>query len=142
MEHNNHISNDQDAINAAAEGHKLRLHPKYDYMHVWWHANTPEYDADYAALFTQAEQNPVIVHFVGVKPIHKECRNRFTSEYQAYAALVPEYVALNNEIGIHKTGKGRPKLPWYKRLLWLETSTDKTHYYLNILGLCIRLKRA
>ncbi len=135
------IANDQDALNKACEGRKLRLSPRFDYMHVWWRKNTPQYDASYAAEFEKAGRNPIIVHFTGVKPNHPDCQNRFAPEYAAYAALVPEYQILQQEIGIKKSGRGRTKLSLTKRLFSIEVSTDRKHLYVNFLGLTLKLKK-
>ncbi len=136
----NRITNDQDALNKTSDGHKHRLAPKYDYMHVWWRKNEPEYDEKYAKDFVKAEENPIIVHFTGVKPNNPACKNKFCNEFKEYAALVPAYDVLQKEIGIKKAGKGREKLPWYKRVFSIETSTDRKHKYINLLGLTIKLK--
>ena len=136
----NRISNDQDALNKASDGAKYRLAPKYDYMQVWWRKNTPEYDEKYAAEYAKAEANPVIVHFTGKKPNHPACRNSFAPEFKEYAALVPAFDMLQKEIGIKEAGKGREKLPLWKRLFWIETSSDRKHKYITLIGITFKIK--
>lgn len=133
------LGNDQDALNKACDGRKLRLSPKYDYMHVWWRKNTPDYTADYLALYEEAADNPVIVHFTGVKPNSPECGNKFTCEFLRYAAMVSEYEALQQEIGVKKASDKRLSIPFYKRLLWLEKSADRKHLYIYFLGLKLKV---
>lgn len=134
------VTNDQDALNKTCDGLKCRLSPKFDYMHVWWRKNEPEYDEAYAKEFAKAEENPVIVHFTGIKPNNPACKNKFCKEFAEYAKLVPAYDVLQKEIGLKKTGKGREKLSWKKRLFSIETSSDRKHKYINIFGLTIKLK--
>ena len=134
------VSNDQDALNKACDNFKYRLAPKYDYMQVWWRKNTPQYDDKYMAEFARAEENPVIVHFTGKKPNHPACKNKFLPEFKEYAKLVPAYDILQKEIGVKEAGKGREKLPLYKRIFSIETSTDRKHKYINILGITLKLK--
>ena len=134
------ISNDQDALNKTCDGLKCRLSPKYDYMQVWWRKNEPEYDEKYAAEFAKAEANPVIVHFTGKKPNHPACRNTFTDEFKEYAKLVPAFDALQKEIGVKEAGKGRARLPLWKRLFWIETSTDRKHRYITLFGFTIKMR--
>ena len=134
------IGNDQDALNKACDGKKYRLSPKYDYMHVWWRKNTPEYDEKYLKDFQKAEQNPIIVHFTGIKPNNSNCKNAFTCEFIEYSKLVPAYDVLHKETAVQKTGKGRNKLPWWKRLLWVEKSTDRKHLYITIFGITLKIK--
>lgn len=136
----NRICNDQDALNKTCDNAKLRLSPKYDYMHVWWRKNTPEYDDKYLKELDKAKSNPVIIHFTGIKPNNPICKNDFTSEFIDYTALVPAYDILHKETAVAKTGKGRQKLPLWKRLLWIERSSDRKHLYINILGISIKLK--
>lgn len=133
------IGNDQDALNKACDGRKLRLDPKYDYMQVWWRKNKSDYAADYQALYDKAAEDPVIVHFTGVKPNNSECRNTFAPEFRYYATLVPNYDSLQKEIGVKKASDRRPKLPFYKRLLWAEKSTDRKHLYIYFLGIKLKL---
>ena len=134
------ISNDQDALNKACDGLKYRLSPKYDYMHVWWRKNVSQYDESYQKEFLKAEENPVIVHFTGVKPNNPACKNKFTPEFRQYAAMVPAYEALQKEIGLKAAGKGREKLPFIKRIFSIETSTDRKRKYINILGFTFKIK--
>lgn len=135
------IGNDQDALNKACDEHKLRLSPEYDYMHVWWRKNQPDYTADYMAAYEQAAENPVIVHFTGVKPNSPDCGNKFTNEFKHYAAMIPAYAPLQQEIGVKKASDRRPKLPFYKRLLWAETAADRKHLYIYFLGLKFKWQR-
>lgn len=134
------IGNDQDALNKACDNKKCRLSPKYDYMHVWWRKNQHEYDEKYAKEFEKAENNPIIVHFTGVKPNNPACKNKFCNEYAEYAKLVPAYDTLNKETAVKKTGKGRDKLPLWKRFLWVEKSTDRKHTYITFLGITLKIK--
>ena len=134
------IGNDQDALNKACDNKKCRLSPKYDYMHVWWRKNQHEYDEKYAKEFEKAENNPIIVHFTGVKPNNPACKNKFCNEYAEYAKLVPAYDTLNKEMAVKKTGKGRDKLPLWKRFLWVEKSTDRKHTYITFLGITLKIK--
>ena len=134
------IGNDQDALNKACDSKKCRLSPKYDYMHVWWRKNQHEYDEKYAKEFEKAEDNPIIVHFTGVKPNNPACKNKFCNEYNEYAKLVPAYDTLNKETAVKKTGKGRDKLPLWKRFLWVEKSTDRKHTYITFLGITLKIK--
>lgn len=134
------ITNDQDALNKTCDGLKCRLSPKYDYMHVWWRKNSPQYDDKYMKDFAKAEENPVIVHFTGIKPNNPSCKNKFAAEYRDYARLVPAYDMLQKETGVAKTGKGREKLSLRKRLFSVETSTDRRHKYINILGLTFKIR--
>lgn len=134
------VTNDQDALNKTCDGSKCRLSPKYDYMHVWWRKNEPEYDETYAKEFARAQDNPIIVHFTGVKPNNPACKNRFCKEFAEYAKLVPAYDILQKEIGLNKPGKGRARLPWHKRLFSIETSSDRKHKYFNILGLTFKIR--
>ncbi len=134
------IGNDQDALNKACDNKKCRLSPKYDYMHVWWRKNQHEYDEKYAKEFEKAENNPIIVHFTGVKPNNPSCKNKFCNEYAEYAKLVPAYDTLNKETAVKKTGKGRDKLPLWKRFLWVEKSTDRKHTYITFLGITLKIK--
>ena len=133
------IGNDQDALNKACDGRKLRLSPKFDYMHVWWRKNTPDYDADYLREYESAAKNPVIVHFTGVKPNHPDCGNKFTTEFLRYAAMVPEYSDLQQKIGVIKASDRKPKVPFYKRLLWVEKAADRKHLYIYFLGLKLKV---
>ncbi len=134
------VSNDQDALNKACDGQKYRLSPKYDYMQVWWRKNTPQYDDKYMADFLKAEENPIIVHFTGKKPNHPACKNKFLPEFKEYAKLVPAYDVLQKEIGLKEAGKGREKLPLYKRIFSVETSSDRKHKYINLFGLTLKIK--
>lgn len=134
------IGNDQDALNKACDNKKCRLSPKYDYMHVWWRKNQHEYDEKYAKEFEKAENNPIIVHFTGVKPNNPACKNKFCNEYAEYTKLVPAYDTLNKETAVKKTGKGRDKLPLWKRFLWVEKSTDRKHTYITFLGITLKIK--
>ncbi len=134
------ISNDQDALNKASEGRKLRLSPSYDYMQVWWRSNNPEYDKAYAAEFERIADDPTIVHFTGVKPNHPDCRNKFKGEYLDYSKLVSGYEQLQSEIGIKKAGKGREKKVWWRRIFGIEYSTDRRHRYIDLFGFTIKQK--
>lgn len=132
------IGNDQDALNKACDEHKFRLSPEYDYMHVWWRKNTPDYDADYLKEYEKAAENPVIVHFTGVKPNHPDCGNKFTAEFLRYAAMVPEFAEIQAKIGVSKASDRKPKVPFYKRLLWAEKAADRKHLYIYFLGLKLK----
>lgn len=132
------IGNDQDALNKACDGRKLRLNPTYDYMQVWWRKNKSDYSTDYQALYDKATENPVIVHFTGVKPNSLDCRNTFTSEFRHYATLIPNFESLQKEIGVKKASDRRPKLPFYKRLLWVAKSADRKHLYIYFLGIKVK----
>ena len=134
------VTNDQDALNKTCDGLKCRLSPKYDYMHVWWRKNEHQYDEKYAKEFVKAEENPVIVHFTGVKPNNPACKIKFCHEYQEYSKLVPAYDLLQKEIGSKKTGKGREKLSLWKRIFWIEKSTDRKHWYISLLGFTFKIK--
>ncbi len=133
------IGNDQDALNKACDERKLRLSPKYDYMHVWWRKNTPDYDDAYLKEYENAAENPVIVHFTGVKPNSPDCGNKFTAEFLRYAAMVPEYADLQQKIGVKKASERKPKVPFYKRLLWVEKAADRKHWYIYFLGLKLKV---
>lgn len=134
------IGNDQDALNKICDGHKLRLSPKYDYMHVWWRKNIPDYNSDYMAEYNAAANDPTIVHFTGVKPNDEKCLNKFTAEFRKYCALVPDYENLQNEIGVRKASEKAFKLPFYKRLLWAEMAKDRKHRYVYFLGIKFKIK--
>lgn len=133
------IGNDQDALNKVCDERKLRLSPKFDYMHVWWRKNTPDYDADYLQEYEKAGENPVIVHFTGIKPNHPDCGNKFTAEFLRYAAMVPEFSELQAKIGVSKASDRKPKVPFYKRLLWVEKAADRKHLYIYFLGLKLKI---
>ena len=62
------------------------------------------------------------------------------NEYAEYAKLVPAYDTLNKETAVKKTGKGRDKLPLWKRFLWVEKSTDRKHTYITFLGITLKIK--
>lgn len=134
------ITNDQDALNKVMDQKKYRLSPTYDYMSVWWRKNTPEYTPEQLAEFNHIKTDPIIVHFTGLKPHHPKCKNEFRREYLHYAEMLPDYAALIAKTGIKKTGKGQTKLPFAKRLLSVETSTDRKHRYIHILGLTLKLQ--
>lgn len=59
---------DQDAINKVADNQKFLLDPKYNYLETWESNYENDYDEKYSKLYAQAKDNPVIIHFVGMKP--------------------------------------------------------------------------
>lgn len=108
------ISNEYDALNKACEGLKHLLPPKYDYLHIWWNKNKPQYDEKYMKEYLKAEENPVIVHFTGANPDASGCKNKFVAEFWEYAKLVPAYDALKREICNTKDNK--TSRPFWKRI--------------------------
>ena len=59
---------DQDAINKVADNQKFLLDPKYNYLETWESNYENDYNEKYSKLYAQAKDNPVIIHFVGMKP--------------------------------------------------------------------------
>lgn len=135
---NSTVSNDQDAINKACDKLKFRLPPQYDFMHTWWFDNIPEYDAEYMKQYEAAGNDAVIVHFIGPKPNTPKCRNKFVDEYKRYTRLIPNFDALQREIGCRK--QGRRDLSLKQKIFSITYSNDKRHKLIHLLGFTLKFK--
>lgn len=93
---------DQDCINKIADERKLALHPKYNYMDTWWRGGYYEFEGQEETDYLQARENPLIVHLTGLKPIHKDCDNKFKDEWWYYAQKSSIYDELLNEFNNSK----------------------------------------
>ena len=78
---------DQDVINKIAENQKMLLHPKYNYLETWQSNYEHDYDEKYSKLYSQAKDNPIIIHFVGMKPFFYKNLHSYKLCWWKYALM-------------------------------------------------------
>ena len=88
---------DQDAINKVADEKKVILHPKFNFMDMWWHNEYHELHKTEEQEYLNAKENPVIVHFLGPKPAFKGCGNKFKDRWWEYAKITSIYSELKKD---------------------------------------------
>lgn len=67
---------DQDALNILFNGNWEKLHLKYNFQQGFIYKHTKLYWRDFKELY-EAQLNPTIIHFSGIKPWRQECNNPY-----------------------------------------------------------------
>ena len=76
---------DQDVLNVVTDGKKVLLNPKYNYLNTWWRNFYYEYEGKTEKEYLKAADNPVIIHYTGIKPCFKGCAHPLKNLWQEYA---------------------------------------------------------
>ena len=88
---------DQDSINKIADEKKVIIHPKFNFMDMWWNYGYYELHGKEEQKYLNAKKNPVVVHFLGPKPAFKGCNNRFKDKWWEYAKLTNIFAELKED---------------------------------------------
>lgn len=67
---------DQDALNILFNGNWKKLHLKYNFQQGFIYKHTKLYWRDFKELY-EAQSNPTIIHYSGIKPWAQECNNPY-----------------------------------------------------------------
>lgn len=94
---NKSLDCDQDAINKALDGDKFLIHQKYNYMEVWWQNKRNDYKNEEKLNYKEAQNNPFIIHFTGIKPNLLKCKHSHKHLWWEYAKKSAIYQELLEE---------------------------------------------